>query len=463
MKSEQCARDPSFFDDTPSYFSNMQSEAAALNNPKTLAALLAAVQSGVDVEPHYYVFEDQTELAQSLNAHNVQTLASMIEARPAAFSPYGLSLRNATIGDDLAPLIFSLRTAVSARLSRLELSHLRMGDACITALARAIIAESSDARYPGLKHVEELSLSHNCIGDRGVEEFFAAANSPIAAHLDSNGLLVRKSYPLSKLRCLDLKKNSFGTRGGAAMAAAVRAGALPSLRAPQFGGAMNGLYVDPPILLAVFSSFEKRSGGIGLWACEEEIRLQLAAERRAVQMQSAVIVEIMSSENGFFGWRVESWNNQLFVSELADDGPAKASGLLLFDEVLSMGDAPLSGSSCDAVLLNQKQVSNTLFRFAISRQTPVLKMAHGKPTLAGALAVVEFMKTGRSIQFSGHWGRTVVSLVDNGSSIKKETEHAEGGPRIGECGCYSTVQPLADWIPCLLEAGYAAKVAEWFK
>lgn len=69
----------------------MQSEAAALNNPKTLAALLAAVQSGVDVEPHYYVFEDQTELAQSLNAHNVQTLASMIEARPAAFSPYGLN------------------------------------------------------------------------------------------------------------------------------------------------------------------------------------------------------------------------------------------------------------------------------------------------------------------------------------------------------------------------------------
>ena len=88
---------------------------------------------------------------------------------------------------------------------------------------------------------------------------------------------------------------------------------------------MNGLYVDPPVLLAIFSSFEKRPGGIGLWAGEGVVKRQLAAERRAAQLQSAVAVEILSNESGFFGWRVECWNNQLFVSELADDGPAKAS------------------------------------------------------------------------------------------------------------------------------------------
>ena len=226
------ARNPSLFPLQSSSSSNMQPQAAVNTHPKTFADLLVTVQSGADVEPHYYEFKDPNELAQSLNAHNVQTLASIIEARPAAFSPWGIALCNATIGDDVAPLIFSLRTVTIRNLSRIELSNLHMGDACMAALARAITAECSDARHHGLKHVEELVLSTNCIGDSGVEEFFAAANSPIAAHLDSNGLLVRKAYPLSKLKRFDLQKNSFGTRGAAAMAAALRAGALPLPKAP---------------------------------------------------------------------------------------------------------------------------------------------------------------------------------------------------------------------------------------
>lgn len=226
---------------------------------------------------------------------------------------------------------------------------------------------------------------------------------------------------------------------------------------------MNGLYVDPSALLIIFSSFDRRTGGLGLWAGEREVQRQLAAQQRAAHLQSAVVVEITSDENGSFGWHVESWNNQLFVSELDAESPAKASGLLLFDEVLAIGDFPLIGTSPDAILLNQKQVAHTAFRLTIFRQTPVLKIALGKPTLAGALAVVEMMKTGRCIEFAGHWGRTVVSLAADGRSIKTENEHAEGGPRIGERGCESTEQPLDEWLPCLLDDGYVAKVSDWLQ
>ena len=144
------ARNPSLFPLQSSSSSNMQPQAAVNTHPKTFADLLVTVQSGADVEPHYYEFKDPNELAQSLNAHNVQTLASIIEARPAAFSPWGIALCNATIGDDVAPLIFSLRTVTIRNLSRIELSNLHMGDACMAALARAITAECSDARHHGL-------------------------------------------------------------------------------------------------------------------------------------------------------------------------------------------------------------------------------------------------------------------------------------------------------------------------
>jgi hypothetical protein len=64
----------------------MQPQQAGNKNPKTFAHLLASVTSGTDIESHYYEFKDKNELAQSLTSHNVQTLASMIEARPAAIS-----------------------------------------------------------------------------------------------------------------------------------------------------------------------------------------------------------------------------------------------------------------------------------------------------------------------------------------------------------------------------------------
>ena len=61
-------------------------------------------------------------------------------------------------------------------------------------------------------------------------------------------------------------------------------GALPSdspklgPTASQFSGAMNGMYFDPPVRLAIFSSFEWRPGGIGHWAGEGVVKGQLAAE-----------------------------------------------------------------------------------------------------------------------------------------------------------------------------------------
>jgi hypothetical protein len=159
---------------------------------------------------------------------------------------------------------------------------------------------------------------------------------------------------------------------------------------------------------------------------------------------------------------VQRWNNQLFVSELSEDGPAKTSGILLFDQVLSVDGAPLSAS--DEALLLQQRAPHTAFQFAISRQNPVPKMALSKPTLAGAFAVVELMKTGRCIEFAGgQWGRTIVSLVDNGKSVKTESESVHGGPRIGDIGSDSSVEPLETWLPHLLEAGYVAKISDWLK
>lgn len=118
----------------------MQPQQAGNKNPKTFAHLLASVTSGTDIESHYYEFKDKNELAQSLTSHNVQTLASMIEARPAAISAiWGIALCNATIGDELAPLLYSLSMAVG--LTRIELCNLRMGDGCMAALARAIIPQ----------------------------------------------------------------------------------------------------------------------------------------------------------------------------------------------------------------------------------------------------------------------------------------------------------------------------------
>jgi hypothetical protein len=420
----------------------MQSHDGCNKNPKTFADLLETVQSGADVESRYYEFKDADELAQSLNAHNIQTLASIIEARPAAFSaPLGLALCDATIGDDVAPFIMSLRTAMSLR--RVQLSNLRMGDACMAAFAHAISAERSDPCHHGLKNVEELILSENCIGDRGVEDFFAAANMSTDAHLNSNGLLVRKAYPLPKLTRLDLRKNSFGARGAAAMAAALRAGALPSLRAPQFGGGMNGLYVDKPILLDILSSFDKRPGGIGLWADDEEVKRQLASEKRAIRLNSAVVVEVLSNEHGLFGWRVDCWNNQLYVSELADDGPAKASGLLLFDEVLAVGDAPLSGCSSDAMLLNQKRDAHTAFRFAICRQTPVLKMSLGKPTLAGALEVVELMKTGNVLNLRGIGAGPSCLLWTTGGASRQRMSMLKADQGLARV---AAIHPCSRWL-----------------
>jgi hypothetical protein len=444
-----------------------EAKAAAKKNPKTFAELLEAVQEGADIESRYYEYNDKDELALSLNAHNVQHLASLIEARPTAFvAPLGFTLRNFAIGDCLAPLIFSLRTAMN--LTTIELSNLQIGDACMTALARAITADPSDPHHHALLNLKKLNVSKNCICDAGLEEFFAAANSPKPASeacLDSNGRLVRKGtrrYPLPNLSALNLRENSITSRGSAAMAAAFRDGALPSLSAPQFGGGMNGLYIDRPVLAAIFSSFEKRHGGLGLWADEKDVQRETASQQLAAQLQSAVIVEIPSNENGLFGWRVQCWNNQLFVSELSDNGPAKASGVLLFDQVLSFDGALLNAS--DEAMLFQPRAAHTAFRFAISRQNPVPKMALNKPTLAGAFAVVELMKNGRCIEFAGgHWGRTVVTLVDNGKSIRTDTEHAAGGPRIGEPDCDSRVEPLETWLPHLLEEGYVAKISGWLK
>ncbi len=41
---------------------------------------------------------------------------------------------------------------------------------------------------------------------------------------------------------------------------------------------MNGMYFDPPVRLAIFSSFEWRPGGIGHWAGEGVVKGQLAAD-----------------------------------------------------------------------------------------------------------------------------------------------------------------------------------------
>jgi hypothetical protein len=247
------------------------------------------------------------------------------------------------------------------------------------------------------------------------------------------------------------------------MAASFRAGALPSLRAPQFGGGVAGLDVDSSILLGVFSAFEKRPGGLGLWGDDEDIQRHLAAEQLAAKLQETIVIEVCSNESGNFGWRIQSWNSQFIVAELADDGPAHACGIKLFDELLSMDDKPLGSSPSDAGPLYQSCSAHTAAQFKIFRPPPGLKMALGKPTWAGAMAVVELMKQGKTISFGGHWGQQLVSLVDHGRTILMQTESSYGGARIGEADCEQTRQRLQDWLPSLLQAGMVSKISDWLK
>jgi hypothetical protein len=430
------------------------SKTADTRVPKIFEHLLATMKSGQNMGSHYFEFEDDV----SLTAENIQTFASLIKDRPSGvLDALGLTLRKAVIGDHLAPLIGSLHAAKN--LTQLTISNACIGDACIAALASAIDTGRTSPSL-GLNKLELLDLSNNCFGDDGVEKLFALLNSPTAAHLDERGILVRNTYPLPILRCLNLRSNPISLKGAAVMAASFRAGVLPSLRAPQFGGGGAGLYVDSSILLGIFSAFEKRSGGLGTWCDHEDIRRHLAAEPK---LQEIIVIELCSNESGNFGWRIQSWNSQLIVAELADDGPAHACGIKLFDELLSMDEKPLGSSPSDATLLNQSCSAQTAVQFKISRPPPGLKMALGKPTWAGAMAVVELMKNGKTICFSGHWGATVVSLVDDGRSILTETEDSAGGPRIGEAGCRQCREPLQDWLPCLLQVGYVSKVSGWLK
>jgi hypothetical protein len=433
------------------------SETANTRVPKIFEHLLATLKSGQNMGSHYFEFEDDV----SLNAENIQTFASLIKDRPTvALDALGLTLRKAAIGDHLAPLIGSLHAAKN--LTQLAISNVCIGDACIAALTSAIDTGRTSPSL-GLNKLELLDLSSNCFGDDSIEKLFALLNSPTAARLDERGVLVRKAYPLPILRCLNLRSNSISLKGAAVMAASFRAGVLPSLRAPQFGGGGAGLYVDSSILLGIFSAFEKRSGGLGTWCDHEVVRHHLAAEQLAAKLQEIIVVEVCSNESGNFGWRIQSWNSQLIVAELADDGPAHACGIKLFDELLSMDEKPLGSSPSDAALLNQSCSAHTAVQFKIFRPPPGLKMALGKPTWAGAMAVVELMKNGKNISFSGHWGQQVVSLVDDGRSILTESEDSAGGPGIGEAGCRQCRQPLQDWLPCLLQEGYVSKISGWLK